>query len=179
MPPWEVYRESVPPLVQPLAIEGNLIEKEILKATGELSNHILTNGASKSLSRIKAEHPAYFTSLALYGGVLNLLGYYHFRLPVRRFILGLFDIKFEGAMWDRLDNLDLSGTNTNSKPNGLPGGIDTSGPGPSPGYGPLLSPVPVHSPVLSARADDRTVSTSLGAVAEDLSLEFLKLNNGS
>ncbi|KAF9327607.1 hypothetical protein BG006_009105 [Podila minutissima] len=179
MPPWEVYRESVPPLAQPLAIEGNLIEKEILKATGELSNHILTNGASKSLSRIKAEHPAYFTSLALYGGVLNLLGYYHFRLPVRRFILGLFDIKFEGAMWDRLDNLDLSGTNTNSKPNGLSGGIDTSGPGPSPGYGPLLSPVPVQSPVLSARADDRTVSTSLGAVAEDLSLDFLKLNNGS
>ncbi|KAF9316914.1 hypothetical protein BG003_001402 [Podila horticola] len=180
MPPWEMYREAVPPLVQPLAIEGNLVEKEILKATGELSNHILTNGASKSLSRIKAEHPAYFTSLALYGGVLNLLGYYHFRLPVRRFILGLFDIKFEGAMWDRLDNLDLSGTNSNSKPNGLPYGIDISaGPGSSPGYGPLLSPVPVHSPVLSARADDRMVSTSLGTVAEDLSLEFLKLNNGS
>lgn len=173
MPPWDVYREAVPPLVQPLAIEGNLIEKEILKATGELSNHILTNGASKSLSRIKAEHPAYFTSLALFGGVLNLLGYYHFRLPVRRFILGLFDIKFEGAMWDRLDNLDLSGTNSVTKVNGFPGGIDTSaGPGLSPGYGPLLSPVPVHSPVLSAR-DDRTVSTSLGAVAEDLSLEFL------
>ncbi|KAG0039519.1 hypothetical protein BGZ82_007914 [Podila clonocystis] len=170
MPPWQVYREAVPPLVQPLAIEGNLIEKEILKATGELSNHILTNGASKSLSRIKAEHPAYFTSLTLYGGVLNLLGYYHFRLPVRRFILGLFDIKFEGAMWDRLDNLDLSGTNS-STPNGLPGGIDASGQGY--GYGPLLSPV------LSARADDRTISTSLGAVAEDLSLEFLKLNNGS
>ncbi|KAG0034907.1 hypothetical protein BGZ81_002314 [Podila clonocystis] len=172
MPPWQVYREAVPPLVQPLAIEGNLIEKEILKATGELSNHILTNGASKSLSRIKAEHPAYFTSLTLYGGVLNLLGYYHFRLPVRRFILGLFDIKFEGAMWDRLDNLDLSGTSSCTA-NGLPGGIDTSGQGSSHGYGPLLSPV------LSARADDRTISTSLGAVAEDLSLEFLKLNNGS
>ncbi|GJJ68152.1 rapamycin-insensitive companion of mTOR [Entomortierella parvispora] len=104
MPKWNYYRETVPPLVLPLATEGNAIEKDILKMTGELGNHILTNGASKSLAKIKQEHPAYFMSLNLYNAVLELLGYYHYRLPVRRFILGLFDVKFEGAMWDKLDS---------------------------------------------------------------------------
>lgn len=79
------------------------MEKEILRATGELGNHILTNGASKNLAKIKAEHPNAFTSLALYTSVLDMLAHYHFRLPVRRFILGLFDVKFEGTQWDRLD----------------------------------------------------------------------------
>lgn len=79
------------------------MEKEILRATGELGNHILTNGASKNLAKIKSEHPNAFTSLALYTSVLDMLAHYHFRLPVRRFILGLFDIKFEGTQWDRLD----------------------------------------------------------------------------
>ncbi|KAG0047318.1 hypothetical protein BGZ83_007616 [Gryganskiella cystojenkinii] len=107
LPKWSYYKENVPPLVLPLAVEGNVVEKEILKMAGELGNHILTNGASKSLARIKQEHPTYFTSLPVYSAVLDLLGYYHFRLPVRRFILGLFDIKFEGTVWDRLDNLDV------------------------------------------------------------------------
>jgi len=106
MPKWNTYRESVPPLLLPLATEGNAVEKEILKMTGELGNHILTNGASKSLAKIKQENPTYFMSLTLYNAVMELLGYYHYRLPVRRFILGLFDIKFEGAIWDKLDSSD-------------------------------------------------------------------------
>ncbi|KAF9580285.1 hypothetical protein BGW38_003131, partial [Lunasporangiospora selenospora] len=103
IPPWTCYREQVPPLVLPLATEGNAVEREVLKATGELGNHILTNGASKNLAKIKAEHASYFSSPDLYGAVLKLLSFYHFRLPIRRFILGLFDIKFEGYTWDWLD----------------------------------------------------------------------------
>ncbi|KAG0211914.1 hypothetical protein BGX28_007196 [Mortierella sp. GBA30] len=104
VPPWSLYKESMPPLVLQLAKEGNSVEKEVLRATGELGNHILTNGASKNLAKIKAEHPMSFTSLELYTSVLELLGHYHFRLPVRRFILGLFEVKFEGNTWDWLDS---------------------------------------------------------------------------
>ncbi|KAF9928127.1 hypothetical protein FBU30_002629 [Linnemannia zychae] len=103
VPRWTLFTESIPKLVLPLQTEGNAVEKEILRATGELGNHILTNGASKNLAKIKADHPNAFTSLALYMSVLDMLAHYHFRLPVRRFILGLFDIKFEGTQWERLD----------------------------------------------------------------------------
>ncbi|KAF9959695.1 hypothetical protein BGZ70_008784 [Mortierella alpina] len=109
VPRWSLHRETSPALVLPLAKEGNAVEKEILRATGELGNHILTNGASKNLAKIKAEHPTYFASLPLYCAVLELLGHYHFRLPVRRFILGLFEIKFEG---NALDWLDSNGADT-------------------------------------------------------------------
>ncbi|KAF9171355.1 hypothetical protein BGX20_007728 [Mortierella sp. AD010] len=105
VPRWDQYRENVPPVVIPLATEGDIVEKEILKATGELGNHILTNGASKNLAKIKGEHSAYFTSLTLYSAVLDVLGSYHFRLPVRRFVLGLFDVKLESLIADRPDSL--------------------------------------------------------------------------
>ncbi|KAG0367283.1 hypothetical protein BGZ54_004111 [Gamsiella multidivaricata] len=103
VPRWDRYREDVPRVVIPLTSEGDIVEKEVLKATGELGNHILTNGASKNLAKIKAEHPTYFADLNLYSAVLDLLSHYHFRLPVRRFILGLFDVKFEVCVWDRQD----------------------------------------------------------------------------
>ncbi|KAG9069606.1 hypothetical protein KI688_010510 [Linnemannia hyalina] len=103
VPRWALFKEDIPKLVLSLTTEGNAVEKEILRATGELGNHILTNGASKNLAKIKSEHPNAFTSLALYTNVLDMLAHYHFRLPVRRFILGLFDVKFEGTQWDRLD----------------------------------------------------------------------------
>ncbi|KAG0262939.1 hypothetical protein BG011_009535 [Mortierella polycephala] len=114
VPRWSFYRENIPPLVLPLTSEGNAVEKEVLRATGELGNHILTNGASKNLAKIKAEHPASFGGLALYIAVLDMLGHYHFRLPVRRFILGLFDIKFEGNVWDRLDAIVDNGAEYNA-----------------------------------------------------------------
>ncbi|KAG0378575.1 hypothetical protein BGX24_003458 [Mortierella sp. AD032] len=107
IPRWASFKLDMPKLVLPLSTEGNVVEKEILRATGELGNHILTNGASKNLAKIKAEHPNTFTSLALYTSVLDMLAHFHFRLPVRRFILGLFDIKFEGTQWDRLDGFDV------------------------------------------------------------------------
>ncbi|KAF9918100.1 hypothetical protein BX616_010197 [Lobosporangium transversale] len=110
VPRWDHYREVVPKVLIPLAIEGDVVEKEILRCTGELGNDILTGGASKKLAKIKTEHPTYFGSLPLYMAVIELLGHYHFRLPVRRFILGLFDMKFEGSMWERLDSLGSAPT---------------------------------------------------------------------
>ncbi|KAG0239686.1 hypothetical protein BGW41_007569 [Actinomortierella wolfii] len=109
VPPWDYVRVQPPPLDIPLAKDGNAIEQEILKYIGELSNHILTSGASKALQKLKTECPTYFSSLTLYSAVMQILGHYHYRLPVRRFILGLFDIRLEGsAMLDRLDQIGQS-----------------------------------------------------------------------
>ncbi|KAK3821257.1 MAG: Rapamycin-insensitive companion of mTOR, N-term-domain-containing protein [Benniella sp.] len=105
VPQWEVYRENLPRVVIPLTTEGDAVEREVLKATGELGNHILTNGASKNLVKIKAEYPSYFSSMTLYNAVLDVLSHYHFRLPSRRFVLGLFDVRFEGDVWEYLDSL--------------------------------------------------------------------------
>ncbi|KAF9126477.1 hypothetical protein BGW39_006597 [Mortierella sp. 14UC] len=115
IPRWVLFKEDMSKLVLPLVTEGNIVEKEILRATGELGNHILTNGASKNLAKIKAEHPNTFTSLALYTSVLDMLAHFHFRLPVRRFILGLFDVKFEGTQWDRLDGFGEGPTEPKAK----------------------------------------------------------------
>ncbi|KAG0222326.1 hypothetical protein BGX31_009204 [Mortierella sp. GBA43] len=104
VPRWDLYREDVRRVVVPLAAEGDAVEREVLKATGELGNHILTNGASKNLAKIKAEYPTYFSSLELYAAVLDVLSHYHFRLPARRFVLGLFDVRFEGNVWEHLDS---------------------------------------------------------------------------
>ncbi|KAF8942829.1 hypothetical protein BGZ47_006093 [Haplosporangium gracile] len=125
MPRWAMFKENIPKLVLPLTTEGNAVEKEILRATGELGNHILTNGASKNLAKIKAEHPNAFASLALYTSVLDMLAHYHFRLPVRRFILGLFDIKFEGTQWDRLEGSGEYFTETKTK-TGTPSGASST-----------------------------------------------------
>ncbi|KAG0286513.1 hypothetical protein BGZ96_009391 [Linnemannia gamsii] len=125
VPRWTMFRENIPKLVLPLATEGNAVEKEILRATGELGNHILTNGASKNLAKIKAEHPNAFTSLALYTNVLDMLAHYHFRLPVRRFILGQFDIKFESTQWDRLDGFGDSLAESDTKV-GTPSGASSN-----------------------------------------------------
>ncbi|KAK5821402.1 Rapamycin-insensitive companion of mTOR, N-term-domain-containing protein [Linnemannia elongata] len=125
VPRWALFKEDIPKLVLPLTTEGNAVEKEILRATGELGNHILTNGASKNLAKIKSEHPNAFTSITLYTSVLDMLAHYHFRLPVRRFILGLFDIKFESTQWDRLDGFGEAIVESKAK-TGTPSGASSS-----------------------------------------------------
>lgn len=42
-------------------------------------------------SRIRMRHPEAFSSIELYRKVRDMLGSHNFRLPVRRFLLDLFD----------------------------------------------------------------------------------------
>ncbi|TPX62078.1 hypothetical protein PhCBS80983_g00632 [Powellomyces hirtus] len=72
-------------------------EREILLCVSNMSNHILANAASKSLSRLRNEYPDVFTSASLYLSVVHMLSFYHFRLTARRFIHELFD----KVVWDR------------------------------------------------------------------------------
>eukprot|EP01114_Cavostelium_apophysatum_P016624 TRINITY_DN4775_c0_g1_i1.p1 TRINITY_DN4775_c0_g1~~TRINITY_DN4775_c0_g1_i1.p1 ORF type:complete len:1113 (-),score=304.93 TRINITY_DN4775_c0_g1_i1:63-3401(-) len=71
------------------------LQKEILTSVTHLSNFISAESASRTLKRIKAQHPDQFASPLLVLQVFNLLGTYKFRLPVRRFIYDIFgDVNF-------------------------------------------------------------------------------------
>jgi len=64
---------------------------EILLYVGNLSNHITTDTASKTLRRLKAKHPELFQSPEIWVQCLKMLEMYKYRLPVRQFIHSLFD----------------------------------------------------------------------------------------
>ncbi|KND04740.1 uncharacterized protein SPPG_00443, partial [Spizellomyces punctatus DAOM BR117] len=79
-------------------------EREILKCIGNMSNHILANAASKTLSRFRHEYSDYFVKVDLYIEVLRMLSVYHFRLTARRFIHELFErVSFLESGFDKLD----------------------------------------------------------------------------
>ncbi|RKP00256.1 hypothetical protein CXG81DRAFT_13438, partial [Caulochytrium protostelioides] len=68
----------------------NAVEIEVLKCIGNLSNHILANAASKTLSKLRHESPALFQKLPLYLEAMRILSLYTFRFTVRRFVQELF-----------------------------------------------------------------------------------------
>ncbi|KAJ3411340.1 hypothetical protein HDV05_002361 [Chytridiales sp. JEL 0842] len=89
--PWE-FKGSWPDHNYNLNTDGlEPIEEEILKNIGNMSNHILANGASKTLSRLRYENPEVFLRTSLYLRVADMLGSFHYRLSARRFIHELFD----------------------------------------------------------------------------------------
>lgn len=88
-----------PPLEVPesllLAAPSNHLEREALAAFANLSNHILATKASKSLARLKSRHRDLFSSPSLYYRALEMLANHHYRLPVRRYVIELFDIALD------------------------------------------------------------------------------------
>jgi len=78
-------------------------EIKILNNIGNLSNHILSNGSSKVLSKIRMEKPEYFSSVRLLVGVYIITSTYHFRITARRFIYDL----FEGVNFSRGTILEI------------------------------------------------------------------------
>lgn len=93
-PIWDTPTFSTPESLQLGSPTSNL-EKEALAAFANLSNHILATKASKSLARLKIRHRELFSSPSLYYRALDMLENYHYRLPVRRYIIELFDVKLD------------------------------------------------------------------------------------
>ncbi|KAJ3124003.1 hypothetical protein HK098_001434 [Nowakowskiella sp. JEL0407] len=82
------------------------VEQEILKNIGNMTNHILANAASKTLSKMRFEYPHCFAKVEVYIGALQLLSVYHYRITARRFIQELFDrVTFTPATMDRIDEI--------------------------------------------------------------------------
>ncbi|KAI9228785.1 MAG: Rapamycin-insensitive companion of mTOR, N-term-domain-containing protein [Piptocephalis tieghemiana] len=65
---------------------------ELLSAASSIGNHILANTGSKTLVRLRTEHPELFMRMDVWLRVVNLLECFSFRLSARRFLLDLFDI---------------------------------------------------------------------------------------
>jgi rapamycin-insensitive companion of mTOR len=65
-------------------------DQELMRLIVNLSNHILSESSVRQLKRIYQENAERFLNPSLYAIVLKLLQLYHFRLPFRRFIYGLF-----------------------------------------------------------------------------------------
>ncbi|EPS40449.1 hypothetical protein H072_5728 [Dactylellina haptotyla CBS 200.50] len=80
-----------------IGIDESLIQK-VLTAMTNLSNHILANEASRELVKLKQNYTELFQSPDIYWEVLRILESYRYRLPVRRFILELFERKCVDAV---------------------------------------------------------------------------------
>ncbi|KAJ6256105.1 hypothetical protein Dda_9197 [Drechslerella dactyloides] len=73
-------------------IDDSLTQK-LLTAMTNLSNHILANEASREIAKLRQNCAELFQSPDIYCQVLRILESYRYRLPVRRFILELFERK--------------------------------------------------------------------------------------
>ncbi|KAF7728197.1 hypothetical protein EC973_006591 [Apophysomyces ossiformis] len=98
---------SNPPLFPKSATSDN-IASDILKNIGNMSNHVTANEASRNLAKIRQRFPEYFKRVDLYYSVCQLLGSYHFRLPVRKYVLEIFDMRFTPELLDDLDAISAS-----------------------------------------------------------------------
>lgn len=67
------------------------IQARILSLAGDLGNTVLTKRAASDLFGIKTKAPELFTSVALFRKIMLILEQHNFRLPVRRFVIDLFD----------------------------------------------------------------------------------------
>lgn len=94
--PWDPPPWATPTTLQ-LALPVDHLEREALAALANLSNHILATKASKSLTKLKARHPELFSSPSLLYRAIEMISNYHYRQPVRRYILELFDIPLDAA----------------------------------------------------------------------------------
>lgn len=55
--------------------------------------------------RLRQRHPDYFKRTDLFYCVCQYLGSYHFRAPVRKYILEIFDMRFTTELLEELDNV--------------------------------------------------------------------------
>ncbi|KAG8695134.1 hypothetical protein FRC09_009374 [Ceratobasidium sp. 395] len=92
--PWEPWTDNCRKALKP---PSDPWEREILKAINNLSNTVIQNQASRTLSRLrnKPHGRRTFQSVPLFYRALHILGTQRFRLPVRRYVLDLFDIRLD------------------------------------------------------------------------------------
>ncbi|KAG8949781.1 hypothetical protein FRC04_008321 [Tulasnella sp. 424] len=101
---------SAPELREPRWIQptDDSMELQILTAISNLQNTVIANEAARSLTRFKAQHRRIFSSITLFYRVLHILSTQRYRLPVRRYILDLFDIDLDPDVMNALYNLSAT-----------------------------------------------------------------------
>ncbi|KAA1078672.1 hypothetical protein PGTUg99_011011 [Puccinia graminis f. sp. tritici] len=97
-PTWKPKKKKLPDLSTRYAPFKSPIHRKILTSIANLSNHLLANNSSKTLTRLKNKYREAFQDLGLFHRTLKILGNYHYRLVTRRYILELFgDIKLDST----------------------------------------------------------------------------------
>ncbi|KDQ62311.1 hypothetical protein JAAARDRAFT_30208 [Jaapia argillacea MUCL 33604] len=96
IPPWDAATSSEkekPRLITPTSQH----ELEVMTAIHNLSNTVIANAASRSLTRMKSrpEYRHIFTSPSMLYRALYTMSTNHYRQPVRRYILDLFDVEMD------------------------------------------------------------------------------------
>ncbi|KAJ2919190.1 hypothetical protein MD484_g1222, partial [Candolleomyces efflorescens] len=103
IPYWtpKVTEYTEPRLLPPVAEH----EIEIMTAIQNLSNTVIANAASRSLSRLKAkpECKEALSSPEMFYRALHMISSHRYRLPVRRYIVDLFDLELNPELVAALD----------------------------------------------------------------------------
>ncbi|KAF8503219.1 Rapamycin-insensitive companion of mTOR, N-term-domain-containing protein [Hysterangium stoloniferum] len=96
--PWDnpSLRDGLEGRLPPLS---NQMQRDALTAIYNLGNNVIANAASRTLVRLKSrpEARSTFTSIPLYFQALHTISTQRYRLPVRRYILELFDIRLDAG----------------------------------------------------------------------------------
>jgi rapamycin-insensitive companion of mTOR len=64
----------------------------------------------KTIIRLRQLYPDSFKRVDLYYSVCQLLGSYHFRSPVRKYVLEIFDMRFTTELLKELDEISATTT---------------------------------------------------------------------
>ncbi|KAG8875681.1 hypothetical protein FRB97_004816 [Tulasnella sp. 331] len=86
----------------------SITESQIMMAISNLQNTVIANEAARSLTRFKSLHRAVFASIPLYYRALHVISTQRYRLPVRRYILDLFDIELDADVMATISGLQKS-----------------------------------------------------------------------
>ncbi|EPQ54453.1 hypothetical protein GLOTRDRAFT_116357 [Gloeophyllum trabeum ATCC 11539] len=95
VPSWDTPTTSLPggQLIPPTSQNEN----EVMTAIHNLANTVIANQASRTLARLKTklECKEVFSSPAMFYRALHTISTHRYRLPVRRYILDLFDVELD------------------------------------------------------------------------------------
>ncbi|THV00832.1 hypothetical protein K435DRAFT_827891 [Dendrothele bispora CBS 962.96] len=88
----ETNTQLMPPTSDP--------EVEVITAIQNLANSVIANAASRSLAKMKSrpEYRAIFSSPAMFFRVLHIISTSRYRLPVRRYIMDLFNVELDAKV---------------------------------------------------------------------------------
>ncbi|KAF5369485.1 hypothetical protein D9758_002757 [Tetrapyrgos nigripes] len=98
LPPWEAviseqtHTQIMPPTSEP--------EVEVINAIQNLANTVIANAASRSLAKMKSrpEYKSVFSSPTMFFRVLHIISTARYRLPVRRYIMELFNVDLDAQV---------------------------------------------------------------------------------
>ncbi|KAJ3339684.1 hypothetical protein HDU93_007910 [Gonapodya sp. JEL0774] len=102
------YRASVAdgPVVAQTWERHEPLTQEVLRCVGDMPNNILATGASKTIARIRHDHPDIFARSDVYLDVQNLLSTYSYRMTARRYLAELFgNFEFNEQRFAEMDSV--------------------------------------------------------------------------